>query len=57
MLIRPGGYITYFRLNSAEHEIYPSHNIKMLMIVGILAFISMINTSSESLYFTAFLLL
>ena len=31
-------------LNSAEHEIYPAHNVKMPTIVDILTFISMINT-------------
>ena len=36
-------------LNSAEHESYPAHNVKMSTIVGILTFISMINTTSESL--------
>ena len=33
----PWGYKTFSMLNSAEHEIYPAHN------VGILTFISMIN--------------
>ena len=33
-------------LNSAEHEIYPAHKCS---IVGILTFISRINTVSESL--------
>ena len=33
-------------LNSAEHEIYPANiNVKMPTIVGILTFISMINTT------------
>ena len=36
-------------LNSAEHEIHPAHNVKMPTIVGILTFISMINTTSERL--------
>ena len=38
-------------LNSAEHETYPAHtlNVKMPTIVGILTFISMINTASERL--------
>ena len=34
-------------LNSAEHAIYPARNVKK--IVGILTFISMINTASERL--------
>ena len=34
-------------LNSAEHAIYPAHNVKK--IAGILTFISMINTASERL--------
>ena len=38
-----------FILNSAEHEIYPFINVKMPTIVGILTFISMINTTSERL--------
>ena len=36
-------------LNSAEHEIYPAHNVKMPKNAGILTFISMINTTSERL--------
>ena len=36
-------------LNSTEHEIYLAHNVKVPTIVGILAFISMINTTSYSL--------
>ena len=45
---RPGpSYKTFFMLNSAEHEIYPAHNVKMPTIVGILTFISMINKTSE----------
>ena len=47
-IIRPRGYKTFFILNSAEHEIYPAH-VKMPTIVGILTFISMINTTSERL--------
>ena len=39
----------FFILNTAEHEIYPAHNVKMPTIVGILTFISMINTTSERL--------
>ena len=31
-------------LNTAEHEIYPAHNVKVPIFVGILTFISMINT-------------
>ena len=45
----PRGYKTFSMLNSAEHEIYPAHNVKMPTIVGILTFISMINTISERL--------
>ena len=37
-----------FIYNSAEHEIYPA-NVKMPTTVGILTFISMINTPSERL--------
>ena len=36
-------------LNSAENEIDPAINVKMPTIVGILAVISMINTTSERL--------
>ena len=36
-------------LNSAEHKFYPANNVKMPTIVGILTFISMINTTSERL--------
>ena len=32
-------------LNSSEREIYPAHNVKMPTIVGILSFISMVNTT------------
>ena len=39
----------YFRLNSAEHENYPAHNVKMPTIVDILTFICMINTPPERL--------
>ena len=35
-------------LKSTEHEIYPAYNVKMPTIVGILTFISRINTTSES---------
>ena len=45
----PGGYKTFSMLNSAEHEIYPAQNVKMPTIVGILTFISMINTTSKIL--------
>ena len=44
---RPRGYKTFFVLTSAAHEIYPAH--KCLKCVGILTFISMINTTSERL--------
>ena len=43
----PRGYKTFSMLNSAEHEIYPALNVKMPTIVGILTFISMINTTSK----------
>ena len=39
----------FFMLNSVEHEIYLLINVKMPTIVGILTFISMINTTSERL--------
>ena len=45
----PRGYKTFFMLNSAEHEIYPAHNVKMPTSVDILTLISMINTISERL--------
>ena len=35
-------------LNSTSPEIYPAHNVKMPTIVGILTFISKINTTPES---------
>ena len=38
----------FFILNSHEHEIYLI-NVKMSTVVGILTFISRINTPSESL--------
>ena len=42
--------LNYFsKLNSSEHKIYPAHNCFMPTIVGILTFISMINTTSERL--------
>ena len=31
-------------LNSAEHEIFPAHNVKMPTIVGILTFMSRKNS-------------
>ena len=37
----------FFMLKSAEHEIYPAHNVKMPTIVSILTLISMINTTSH----------
>ena len=51
-MTRSQGYKTFFMLNSTEHEIYPFIvliNVKMSTIVGILTFISRINTTSESL--------
>ena len=44
---RPRGDKTVSMLNSAEHEIYPAHNVKMPIIVGILTFISLMNTSEK----------
>ena len=41
----PLGY--YFMLNSNEHENHPAHTIKTPTIVGILAFISRINRTTE----------
>ena len=38
-----------FMLNSTKHEIFMRINVKMPTIVGILTFISMINTTPESL--------
>ena len=43
------GYKTFFMFNSTEHEIYFAHNVKMPTVVGILTFISMINTTYETL--------
>ena len=40
-------------LNSAKHIIYPAH-VKMPTIIGILTFISMINTITERLYASNF---
>ena len=45
----PQGYKTNFMLDSVEQEIYPLINVKMLTIVGILTFISMIKATSERL--------
>ena len=36
--------VIFFMLNSAEHEIFPLINVKMLTIVGILTFISRKNS-------------
>ena len=41
-------YKTFSMLNSAEHKIYHAH-VRMPTIVGILTFISMINTTSARL--------
>ena len=38
----------FFMLNSNEHEIYPLHNVKMPTTIGILTFMTGINTKSES---------
>ena len=40
-------YKTFYMFKSAEHEIYLLIHVKMPSIVGILTFISMINTTSE----------
>ena len=48
--------IKLFILNSAEHEIYPAHKCKNAHIVGILTFISMINTTFERLKATNILI-
>ena len=45
----PRGNKTFSMLNSAEHEVYPAHKCLMPTFVGILTFISMINTASERL--------
>ena len=47
--IGPRDYKTFFMLSSAEHEFILLINVKMPTIVGILTFISMINTTSERL--------
>ena len=44
----PQGFKTFSVLNSAEHEIIMLINVKMPTIVGILTFISLINTPLES---------
>ena len=46
---RPGLEIIrfFFMLNSFEREIYPTHNVNVPTTVGILKFISMINTTFE----------
>ena len=46
-LIRSQGYTTFFMPNSPEHEPFLLIYDKMPTIVGILTFISRINTSSE----------
>ena len=38
----------FFIFNWAEHEIYPTHNVKMPITDGILTFFSRINTTYES---------
>ena len=38
--IRPGGYKTFFMLNSTEHEFFLLINVKMPTIAGILTFMS-----------------
>ena len=43
------GFKTFSMLHSIEHEIYHAYRFKMPTIVGILTFISMLNTTSESL--------
>ena len=51
----PEGF--FFMLNSAEHEIRPADkNVKMQTIVGILTFISIINTISEKLKAITFMI-
>ena len=42
-------FYNFFILNSAEHKFILLINVKMPTIVGILTFISMINTTSERL--------
>ena len=49
-VFRPRGYKTFFMLNSTEQKkITMLINVKMPTVVGILTFISMINTTSEDL--------
>ena len=43
------GVLLTIMLNSTELEICHAHNGKMSTIVGILSFVSMINTTSENL--------
>ena len=43
------GYKTFFMLNTAEHKLRMVVNVKTPTIVGILTFISMINTAIKSL--------
>ena len=40
-------FIKLFMLNSTKHEIYPALNIRMPTIVGILTFISRVNTPTK----------
>ena len=47
----------FFMLNSAEHQIYPAKNFKMPTIVGILTFLSMINSTFEGLKAGSFVIL
>ena len=49
ILFRTQGYKTFSMLNSAEHEIILLINVKMPTIVGILTFMSMMNTTFEGL--------
>ena len=49
------GYKTFFVLNSTEHGIYHVIYVKTPTIVGILTFISVINTTTESLKARKFL--
>ena len=44
---RPGGFKTFCMLNSSEHKFILLINVKMPTIVGILTFISRINTSER----------
>ena len=46
---RPRGYKTFIMFNSTEQVMYSLINDKMSTIVGILTFISMINTTFVSL--------